>query len=141
VKFWDTSAIVPLLLSQAQSELVLAWQAQDPVMLVWWGTPVEFTSAVARLEREQKISSNQCDEILDRLRDLSSSWHEIQPSRRLQALAQRLLRVHRLRAADSLQLAAALTMAENEPATVEFVCFDAQLNRAASREGLRVSAR
>ena len=141
MKFWDTSAVVPLLLSQPQSDLVRAWQLADPVMLVWWGSSVEFTSAVARLEREEKISARQCEDILEGLRFLAAAWHEIQPSRRLKTLAERLLRVHRLRSADSLQLAAALTVAGDEPGSVEFLCFDAQLNRAATREGLPVVTR
>ena len=67
---------------------------------------------------------------------LSQVWYEIQPGRRIKALAQRLLRVHPLRAADSFQLAAALAVAEEEPSSIGFVCFDLRLNQAASREGL-----
>jgi len=47
-----------------------------------------------------------------------------------------LLRIHPLRAADSLQLAAALTVAEQEPSSLSFVCLDQRLAEAAIREGL-----
>ena len=40
-------------------------------------------------------------------KELSSGWHEVVPSSRVRSAAERLLRVHPLRAADSLQLAAA----------------------------------
>ena len=50
------------------------------------------------------------------------------------------VRVHPLRAADSLQLAAALASAEEDPSGVGFVCFDIRLNEAASREGFTVLA-
>ncbi len=62
------------------------------------------------------------------------------PSDAVRSTAQRLLRVHPLRAADSLQLAAAIIAAEHEPGTLEFVSLNARLNEAASREGFRVPA-
>ena len=69
---------------------------------------------------------------------LSQVWYEAQPDRRIKVLAQRLLRVHPLRAADSFQLAAAPAVAEDEPSSIGFVCFDVRLNQAASREGLAI---
>jgi hypothetical protein len=55
-------------------------------------------------------------------------------------VAQRLLRVHPLRAADSLQLAAALAIAGDDPAELGFVCLDQRLVEAARKEGLDVLA-
>jgi uncharacterized protein len=52
--------------------------------------------------------------------------------------AERLLRVHALRAGDSLQLSAALIAANHDPATLEMVCVDARLTAAARREGFTV---
>ncbi len=48
------------------------------------------------------------------------------------------MRVHALRAADSLQLAAALIAANHDPATLEIVSLDARLATAARREGFKV---
>jgi hypothetical protein len=56
-------------------------------------------------------------------------------------MARRLLRVHPLRAADSLQLAAAVLASEGRPSTLEFVCLDDRLGIAAQREGFRVRDR
>jgi aminopeptidase N len=53
-------------------------------------------------------------------------------------VAQRLLRVHPLRAADSLQLAAALAIAGDDPSELGFVCLDQRLVEAARKEGLDV---
>ena len=75
-----------------------------------------------------------------RLDALEAQWHEVHPDRRIRALARRLVRVHPLRAADGLQLAAAITLAEDEPARIGFLSFDAKLNRAASREGFTLPA-
>jgi len=53
-------------------------------------------------------------------------------------LAERLLETHPLRAADALQIGAALVAAESEPETLEFVTLDRRQAEAAEREGFRV---
>jgi len=138
VKFWDASAIVPLLVSESSSKKLLALLEEDPVMLAWWGAPIECTSAIARREREGALTTADAASALERLRSLAAGWHEVQPVDPLRGTAQRLLRVHPLRSADSLQLAAAIIAAEHETATLEFVSLDERLNDAASREGFRI---
>jgi hypothetical protein len=138
VKFWDASAIVPLLLEEKGRNKLLGILEQDPVMLSWWGTPVECASAIARREREGAIRLRDANTALERLRTLGESWQEVLPSEAVRAAAQRLLRVHALRAADSLQLAAAVVAAEHEAATLPFVSLDERLNEAATREGFPV---
>ena len=138
MKFWDSSAIVPLIVTEAPRDALLDLLAQDPVMVVWWGTPVECTSAIARREREGAFGVVEAGRALERLRSLINAWQEILPSEAVRSTAQRLLRVHSFRAADSLQLAAAIIAAEHEPATLEFVSLDDRLIEAASREGFRV---
>jgi predicted nucleic acid-binding protein len=73
-----------------------------------------------------------------RLAEIGQTWQEMQPTARLRQHAQRLLRVHPLRAADALQLAAALTAARGDPSMLELVCLDQRLTEAAHREGFRV---
>ena len=63
---------------------------------------------------------------------------EIRPLDRIRRRAIRLLRIHPLRAADALQLAAALTAAAEEPADLEVVSSDARLSAAARQEGFVV---
>jgi hypothetical protein len=138
VKFWDASAIVSLLVQEQQREAMLTLLEQDDVMLVWWATPVECTSAIALRERDGALTAAQAAASLERLRYLKRRWHEVLPSAVLRDLAERLLRVHSLRAADSLQLAAAIIAAEREPVTLDLVSLDDRLNDAASREGFRV---
>jgi predicted nucleic acid-binding protein len=75
---------------------------------------------------------------LERLDALKNAWHEIQPLESIRRTARRLLRVHELRAADSLQLAAALAAAEGRPDALELVSLDDRLVEAARREGFRV---
>ena len=77
---------------------------------------------------------------LERLRAISEQWNEVAPGEAVRAIAQRLLRVHPLRAVDALQLAAAIVAAGRDPASLEFVCLDDRLADAATREGFRVVA-
>ncbi|MFZ1888102.1 MAG: hypothetical protein WAU33_08715 [Candidatus Binataceae bacterium] len=48
------------------------------------------------------------------------------------------MRSHPLRAADALQLGAAIVAAEEEPMSLEFVTLDRKLADAAAKEGFRV---
>lgn len=134
MRFWDSSALVPLLVEEEVTKELLRLYSTDEIV-AWWGTDVECTSAVARLERSGQLGVADTTEALRRLRELASSWHLVEPSEQVKETARRLLRVHDLRAADSLQLAAAITAAERRPSTLEFVCRDQRLNLAAEREG------
>ena len=138
MRFWDSSAIVPLLVMESQRERVLSFLERDPVMLVWWATPVEVCSAIARYERSGDLSVGDAARIIARLEALALSWHELQPTARLRRTAQRLLRVHPLRSTDALQLAAAMAASGEEVPSLEFISLDDRLNEAAHREGLRV---
>jgi predicted nucleic acid-binding protein len=138
MRFWDTSAIIPLLADEPGREQLLALLDEDPEMLAWWGTSVEIASAVARREREHLLTAEEVETVLSSARQLADSWHEIVPSVSVRRAAERLLRVHPIRAADSLQLAAALIAADHDPTTLEIVCLDARLSTAARREGFRI---
>ena len=116
MKFWDASAIVPLLMTEASTRHVQPVAAKDPAMLVWWGTKVECASAIARLDREASLDEQASVRAFERLSTLAAGWHEIDPSDAVREAAVRFLRVHPLRAADSLQLAAAFVAAERRPA-------------------------
>ena len=140
MKFWDSSAIVPLVTDEPGREPLLSLLEQDPVMAIWWATPVEVTSAVARREREDMLDLRAATQVLQKLRTLDGAWHQVLPGDALRGTAQRLLRVHPLRAADSLQLAAALTVADGDPGALEFVSLDQRLADAARKEGLNVLA-
>lgn len=140
MKFWDSSALVPLLVTAPATSALLKLRRADPTMVVWWASEVECASAIPRLERENSRSSKATDEAFERLRALSRSWQEIQPMVEIREAAVRFLRVHPLRAADALQLAAAFAVAEHRPATLEFVSRDERLAEAAARKGFRVIA-
>lgn len=138
MRFWDSSAIVPLIARGPQHDALLSRLDDDALMLAWWGARVEITSGLARLEREAKLTADEMTIALGALRQLSEVWHEIVPTDAVRRTAERLLRVHPLRAADSLQLAAAIEASDHDPATLDFVCLDARLAAAARREGFTI---
>lgn len=138
MRFWDSSALVPLLVEQAATRKMRALYRADAEIVAWWGARVECDSAILRLEREGKLRVRAATGALGRLDALAGSWMEIQPVDTIRDQARRLLRTHTLRAADSMQLAAAWLAAEHVPASLGFVCLDERLSLAAEREGFFV---
>jgi predicted nucleic acid-binding protein len=140
VKFWDASAIVPLLVKEATTSFLQTLAKRDSDMLAWWGSQVECASAVARLERDALLDRKGAVLAFDRLKQLVDGWHEIEPNEIVRENALRFLRVHPLRAADALQLAAAFLAAERRPSSLEVVTLDERLADAARKEGFDVIA-
>jgi hypothetical protein len=135
LKFWDSSAVVPLLVPEAASSRLRGVYARDPAVVAWWGTDVECVSAIVRRQRLGKLSELLAADAFARLRALRRGWHEVEAGEEIREAAKRFLRVHDLRAADAFQLAAALFAAEGRPPTLEFISLDARLVDAARREG------
>lgn len=107
-------------------------------MLVWWAAEIECVSAIGRLERMHSLELDQAESALHHLDRLRSGWTEIAPAASVRSRARRLLRVHDLRAADALQLAAATAAAETRPGRLPFVTLDRRLADAARREGFPI---
>ena len=135
MKFWDASAIVPLLMHEATTKALQGVAASDHAMLVWWATEVECASALARLERDGALDPPAVIDAFERLKRLADGWHEVDPGDAVREAAVRLLRVHPLRAADALQLAAAFVAAERRPSSLQLVTLDERLAAAARKEG------
>jgi len=138
VRFWDSSALVPLLVDEPRTRSLEGVLKVDPEMVVWWGAEVECVSAIARLEREGRFDSRQVASALAGLTALAEIWHEVAPTQPVKQIAKRLLRVHPLRSADALQLAAATVAAEQLTASLPIVSLDGRLVEAARREGFPV---
>ena len=135
MKFWDSSAVVPLLVPEAMSPTAQSLYAADSAMFAWWATEIECTSALARRQRIGQLSAAVVADGMKRLEGLRAAWHEVEPTEEVRESAKRILRVHDLRTADALQLAAAFFAAEARPSTLEFVSLDDRLLAAATREG------
>lgn len=135
MRFWDSSAVLPLLVAEDTSRAITAAFVHDPEIVVWWATEVECVSALARLDRDGSLSASAMGAALARLDELSLAWHEVQPVAPVRHVAIRLLRTHPLRAADAFQLAAAIAAAEEAPRSLPVVTLDERLALAAAREG------
>jgi predicted nucleic acid-binding protein len=122
-------------MTEPTTRTLLALVEKDPTMIAWWATEVECASAIARLERDAALDGAAVTQAFDRLKHLARSWHEVDPSDTIREAAVRFLRVHPLRSADALQLAAAFIAAERRPASLEVVTLDERLAGAARKEG------
>lgn len=138
MRFWESSAILPLVVHEPSSRMVQQEYAADPALVVWCLTPVEVWSGVFRKRRERVLETPMVREARQRLDRLAADWLEIDDLRAVGARARRLLETHALRAADALQLAAALVSVRDLPAGVDFVTLDQRLGDAAEREGFAV---
>jgi len=138
VRFWDSSAIVPLIVTQPATAAAETEFDRNPALVVWWSCEIECISAISRLEREGKLGAGEVAAALGVLAELATSWQEVQPGARIRLLATRLLRTHPLRPADALQLAAAIVAADGDPHTLPVVTLDDRLALAANKEGFPV---
>jgi uncharacterized protein len=138
MRFWDSSALVPLLVEEAASETAMRWVREDRHVAAWTLTPVEALSAIRRLVRESALAERDAARAEARVEDLTRRLHLVVDVEGTKRVAARLLRTHPLRAADALQLAAAVLWAGNRPDGKILHTFDARLGDAASREGFTV---
>src|ERR1700680_3867465 len=99
---------MPLLVQEATSARLQELLRRDPAVAIWWGTPVECSSGLARLQRDGSLAQPGLRRAQGALDDLRAGALEIEPTEEVRSRALRLLAVHRLRAGDALQLAAAL---------------------------------
>jgi uncharacterized protein len=138
MRFWDSSAIIPLCLKEPATEKVRKLAEEDEDVVVWWATRVECISAMARRRREGRLTSQTERQARGALSALAAQWSEVLPTEPVRYRAERLLMVHALRAADVLQLAAALIWTEERTSGAEFVSLDQNLRESALKEGFSV---
>jgi predicted nucleic acid-binding protein len=136
--FWDSSAVVPVLIAEARSSGMSALLRSDRAPAIWWACPVECQSALHRRRREKVLSPAALAEALRRLARFVEDVDVVAPTDRLRERAGRTLAAHSLRAADALQLAAALVWSDDAAAGEALVSLDDDLREAARREGFAV---
>ncbi len=135
MRYWDSSALLPLVIREGGTDAVLAQLREDPAIVTWWGTRVECVSAVARLERDGLLDAAATRTALARLDAMFAEWTEVPAIDDVRLQATRLLRTHRLRSADALQLAAAIVASDFSAPSLPFITLDTRLADAAHREG------
>jgi predicted nucleic acid-binding protein len=138
VRFWDTSAIIPLWIAEQGSSHARTWYRNDSDVIAWTLTRVEVFSALARRRREAPLAASR---LLTVRRDFIRAWEqwsEVTAIEIVRRHAERIVESYPLRASDALQIGAAIVAAEDDPTAIEFVTFDENLASAAEREGFRV---
>ena len=133
--FWDTSALLRLVVQEPDSARFLPVLTISPTIVVWWASEVEAESAISRRERDGSLSSAAAEHARTALERILGRCAQVTPSTTLRATARRLLRTHPLRAADALQLAAALAWADARPQGHGFCSADNRQLEAAAAEG------
>ena len=138
MRYWDASALVPLVVAEPASDRVREWLAEDGHIITWVWTCTEIVSAVERRSREGALSRMERREVLGRFDALAGDWDEVTDILAVRSRANALLARHPLRAADAAQLGAALLVQEQSAEPLTFVCLDQRLSSAAELQGLRV---
>lgn len=138
MRFWDSSAITPLLVVEADSAQRERQLADDADMLVWFSTLTEVESSLARRKRAGELPAESEPRSRRHLDQLSAHWTEVAPTNEVRARAIRLLRIHPLPAADAFQLAAALIFCREQPQHLPFLTADQRLRTAADLEGFPI---
>lgn len=140
MRYWDASALIPLLVLEPSTALARSWLADDSAIVTWAWTRVEITSAIERRARQVALSRHDRRQVLGKLDVFAGTWDEVTEILAVRSRASLLLARHPLRAADAGQLGAALLVNEQlggEP--LPFMCLDRRLSEAAEREGLAVA--
>jgi len=139
MKFWDSSAIVPLVVEEEETDYCIKTLSSDQEMLVWCLSRLEVVSALCRRVRDGTLSEQYFQKAKRHLNDLIEHAYEVKAIEKVRHRALRLLEVHPLRAADACQLSSVLIATQEDPDRLPIVCFDDRLKKAAFKEGFAVN--
>jgi predicted nucleic acid-binding protein len=120
MRFWDSSALIPLVVTEPQTRRV------------------ELCSALARRRRAEPRATRNLTAARREVFSAWEQWTEVTAAEVVRRHAERLIEAHPLRAADAFQLGAAFVAAEELPAGLTLVTLDRQQAQAAEREGFSV---
>lgn len=138
MRFWDSSALVAVAMEEKATRSVRALSREDPELVVWILSEVEIASALWRRRRENELTEVVRREAQRQMDLALSNAVTVADVPAVARRARRLLAAHTLRAADAMQLAAALVACEDETTRLPFVTLDDRLAEAATREGFTV---
>lgn len=139
MKFWDSSALVPLVVSEKETDFCMKTLLQDQEMLIWCLSKLEIMSALCRQLRDKTLGGPEFQKAKSRVNDFIDRAYEVKAIEKVRQRALRLLEVHTLRAADACQLGAALVASQEDPERLAMVCFDQRLIKAATKEGFVIN--
>ncbi len=138
MKFWDTSALVPLVVDEPATPAMRHLLSSDRHVVVWILTGVELLSTLARISRMSAELADVLPGVRLEVMELFKRCAAVTDVDAVRRRAERLVGVHPLSAADAMQLGAALIASADRPDTLDFVTLDQALARCAQLEGFRV---
>ena len=133
MRFWDTSALIPLMIQEPRSEEIRSIARQDAQILTSAFTVVEVASALWRRRHNGELSISEHEAADRNFAALSTAWVEVPVTQDVIDASASVLTRHRLRAGDALQLGSARIAAGE--AALTFVTLDENLAQAAQSEG------
>ena len=139
MRFWDSSALVPLFVHEKESELCAEAYHTDREILIWTLSKVEVFSALCRRMRDRTLDDQAFETVRNRMNDLFETVYEVAAVDRVKERAMRLLRIHPIRAADALQLAAVLVATQEKVDRLPVMCLDERLTEAVKLEGFEIN--
>jgi uncharacterized protein len=139
MRYWDSSALIALAINEKATKSVRDLSREDPELVVWILSEVEIISALWRRRRSNELTEAVRAEAQRQMDVTISNAVVVADASAVVRRARRLLATHTLRAADAMQLAAALLACEDDPARLPLVTIDDRLAEAATREGFTVA--
>jgi predicted nucleic acid-binding protein len=139
MRFWDSSAIIPLLVLEDKTEYCISAFQTDKEIMVWTMSKVEVFSALCRSFKENTLTEGTFELAKKRMTDLFDIAFEIVSISKVKERALRLSQVHTLKAADALQLASVLVATQEVTSKLPIMCFDEKLKQAAKLEGFVIN--
>jgi predicted nucleic acid-binding protein len=135
--FVDASAMVKRYVRERHSTMVRRLLAAGPVAVSRL-SEVEVPSALARLGREGRLSARGRDRALAAFVSDFSTWHVVELTTAVAALARRQLVRYELRTGDAIQLSSALWLRERLGESLAgLLAFDTRIVAAAEAEQLQ----
>jgi len=139
MKFWDSSAIVSLIVKDSHTDTARSIFALDRWMVTAFVAPLEIESALWRRRHAGQLNAEQHETVDRNFAALTGDgWHSIELTEELFNLARRLVAIHPLRTMDAIQLASAVVASDFNPRRLAMVTFDEDLAVAARVEGFSV---
>ncbi len=136
IAYFDTSAVVPLIISEASTErCTRLWNESSRVVSVRLLYP-EARAALAKARRMGRLTSGQLEQAVRELDSIIAEVDHIEVTAELAHAAGELAQAHDLRGYDAVHLAAAIALADGD---LVAVTVDAHLAAAATDVGIVVS--
>jgi predicted nucleic acid-binding protein len=137
MRFWDTSALIPLMLDEPETGRMRRLLTEDGSIVTASITPIEIASVLWRRRHAGRLPVAAHHDADAMFAELSARWNEVaQTSATVQAALDVVTR-HPLRTLDAIQLAAAIVVSD-QPSRLAFVTLDRNLAAAARAEGFPV---